>query len=253
MKACYRCGITEDKALLYEGISVVEIVHICRKCFCERKIPLIDTKDIDMAQVNRRESVRERLTNMAGLKDHPVPEKKKVVESEDLKKIVEENFKKDVPEEPMIYDQLRDHFHWVIMRKRRGMKLTQSEFAKKIFEPVVVVEHLERGILPKDYLALIRKVEGFFDIKLFKEGERRFVPSLLANESKISSGLKISDLKEGRFEPEFNSDDEVDIDELDLKELEKVVGKPLEKVEKRNSKKDKELSEEEIRKLIFRK
>jgi ribosome-binding protein aMBF1 (putative translation factor) len=241
MKECYVCKIPEEKASLYEGISSAGFCYICRKCYFKHKIPLVEKKEVDLGEINHRPTVRERLSSMAGLnkKDKNV-EKSGMIEQdkfpeEELRELVESNFKKKV-EETIDVSQVVDNFHWIIMRKRRSLRLTRAEFAEKIFEPLVVVEILESGKLPKDYFLLLRKIENFLGTTLLKSSER-FHPDLLANESKISSGLKIRDLK--NLKEDKRKDDLKDFDKIVQSHME---GKPVSKSQ---------MSEEEMEKIIF--
>ena len=144
------------------------------------------------------------------------------------------------------------------MRKRRLLKLSQEEFAKSIFEPVIVVEHLEKKILPKDYINLIKKVQNFLRINLIRgQDSFRLDPTYLAEESKLSSGITISDLK-GLHEQKVGSP-QINPEELDLEVVEDLVGKPVEEEgQKRNwlgmkkKIKSEDISQEEIQDILFR-
>ena len=191
MKECFKCGIGEDKVFLYKGISKEGIVYVCRKCLHGLDIPIMEKKNFPKDfDAGKRESVRTRLLRMAGLKDDKFDrerELRKLVEDKKdttLNDLVEKNFKKNLPKTKEKNEELIDNFHWVIMRKRRALKMTQSELAKAIFEPVVAIESAEKGILPKDHLALIKKFENFLEVSLFKAPKRYFGPSILAEESK---------------------------------------------------------------------
>ena len=266
MKRCYICDISEEKAFLYEGVAKEGFVNVCRSCYVKNEIPLIDTKKLEPG-FEKKMSVRERLMSMSGVR-RPEMEKTKPVEkvqdeADTLKKIVERNFKKNVSEEKREYEDLVESFHWIIMRARRMRKLTQEQFAKAIFEPVIVIEHLEKKVLPKDYVPLIKKVENFLQVRLFKDtNPLRFDPRTLASESKISSGLTISDLK-GLHEQQFGSL-EIDPEELDLKKVEEIMGRPVEDeiVEEAHKKKkswfsrkkkvkDEDISQEDIDDILF--
>lgn len=208
MKECYICGIGEDKSVLYDGISEEGVVSICRKCYLKNDIPLVEKKTSD-AGFERRTTVRERLSSMAGLDKRKInfPEKKDNPQDENLKKIIEKNFKENLPKEKISYEDLVDNFHWAIMMKRRSKKLSQEQFAQMIFEPVIVVEHLEKGKLPKDYYQLLRKVERILEIKLFKDQNDGFEPSRIVGETKMASGITISDLKKYQEQNSPNSEE----------------------------------------------
>ncbi len=241
MKECYVCGISEEKASLYDGISGEGFCSVCRKCYFKNKIPLVEKKNVDLDEINKRRTVRERLSTMAGLDKRKLNEEKSgMIEQdkfpeEELKKLVEANFKKKI-EETTDVSQVVENFHWIIMRKRRGLKLTRSEFAEKIFEPLVVVETLEAGRLPKDYILLMKKVENFLNVKLL-EDRQRFHPEMLSHESKISSGLKVRDLKGLKENRRKN----------DLEAFDRIVGEHL----KGKPVSQDEISEKEMDDILF--
>jgi len=170
MKTCRFCGISEDKSLLSEGISKEGVIYICRKCSFKLDLPLIERKDISQINLNDQGRVRDRLLAMSKIKKEEYnPESKhkarvQTFSDSELRKIVETNFQKNLPKEKMNYDNLIDNFHWTIMRTRRIKKITKEQFAEDIREPIIAIESLERGILPKDYSSLIRKVENYLNM-----------------------------------------------------------------------------------------
>lgn len=266
MRECFKCGVGEEKAFLYKGISKEGIVSICKKCFHKSEIPLFEKKelpkDFDPA---KRETVRERLVHMAGLKEDKFErdrEMRKLLEKKEdttLKDIVEENFKKNLPEKAEKNEELIDNFHWVLMRKRRSKKMTQSEVAKELFEPVAAIEAAERGILPRDYMGLVRKFERYYDVILLntKVGTN-FNPTKIAEESKVSSGVTIGDLKKLTPSDEDSIKDyeeEINADDLDMGKVEEVVGKPVDTLkgtsEKEEKFRSKGISQEEMDDILF--
>ena len=251
MDKCYLCGVESVHALLHEGIhKKFGIVHVCHKCYSKDKMPLIEKKEIDMNEINKRGSVRERLSRMANV-DMKKEEVKKIKPSQDdvnLKDLIEKNFKKEIEIGPQYFDNLVDNFNWVVMRKRRIMKLTRGELADAVMEQPLVIEALEGGNLPKDYSILIKKIENYLGIRLLKKnGEVK--PEEIMVESKIPSGILISDLKKkteekkswlfGRQKKEelYNEEEILEPEEV---EEEKIENKSLD-----------ELSDEEINDLIW--
>ncbi|MCA9487905.1 MAG: hypothetical protein KC516_03000 [Nanoarchaeota archaeon] len=265
MNECYVCGIGEDKSVLYEGVSKEGFVYVCRKCYVKNEIPLVEKKNVTPELENKR-SVRERLSSMAGLKkDYMKKEEKIKPEDDSLKKIVERNFKENLSKNK-IYDDLIENFHWLIMRKRRSMKLTQEQFANLLFEPVIVVEHAERGQLPKDYYGLMKKIEGVLKISLFKKMSGGFEPSRIIGETKVASGVMISDLKRYQEQNSLKSKDlseddrEIEVERLDLTKVEETFGTPIESPKKerrwslfgkKKKASEEDISQEDIDKIIF--
>ena len=229
MKRCHICGISEEQAFLYEGISKEGFIHVCRKCYVKDEIPLINTKNLEPG-FEKKMTVRERLMNLSGIRRSEIEKSKEVEEPKEeadtLKKIIEKNFKENVSEEKKEYDDLVDNFHWIIMRRRRMMKLTREQFAKAVFEPVIVIEHLEKKVLPKNYVALMKKIQSFLRINLFRDQiSFSLDPTALASESKVSSGITISDMQ-GLHEQKVGQVN-VDPEELNLEKVEELVGKPV--------------------------
>ena len=234
MNRCYLCGISDEKALLYEGISKTKgIVNVCRKCFFKDKMPLIVKKEIDFEKINSRETVKEKLSRIAHLSPTPAEH----VEDKNLKKLIEENFKRELASGQRFPDDLIENYHWVIMRKRRIKGITKEKLAERISEPLIAIESLERGILPKDYSQLIKKVENFFEIRLYKN--RSFDHNDIIAISKMNSRILMSELqKKNREEKEKY----IDVSNLSLDEANEVYS-TIEKLEKeRNEKKSDDVS-----------
>ncbi len=258
MAKCYLCGIESGEVLLYEGIhKKFGIVNICNKCYAKNIIPLIEKKEINMDEINKRVSVRERLSRMAhvDVKREEVKEIKISNDDVHLKDLVEKNFKKDIEIGPRHFNDLVDNFNWVVMRKRRNMKLTRSELADAVMEQPIVIESLEGGNLPKDYVLLIKKIENYLGIRLLKKsGEVK--PEEILVESRIPSGILIEDLKKKTEEKkrwlfgrqkkeELHNEEEVLEPEASIENNETPQEENLE-----NKSLD-ELSDEEINDLIW--
>ncbi|MBU2612175.1 MAG: hypothetical protein KKB62_00450 [Nanoarchaeota archaeon] len=244
MKECYLCGISEEKALLYEGIHKSHgIVSVCRKCYFKEKFPLVEKKNVDPEEVNSRGSVRERLMKMAHVNVDRAPGKKMVPNFENitLRDIVERNFKREVilPSKPP--EDLIENFHWVIMRKRRSMKLTKEQFAERIKEPVIAIESLEKGIVPREYKPLIRKVEGFLGIRILKNKEIDHHDIII--ESKIPTGVLIQDIQEKAKKEE---DSYIDLANLSLDKINEIYGVPQQEL-KEESERERESESEYFR------
>lgn len=256
MKECYSCGATEDKTLLYEGIhKKFGLVNVCRKCYFKNKIPLIDKKEINPEDINSRPSVKERLMNLSHVKKEVPAIKKIISKSQDmnLNSIIEKNFKKEVEESSPVPKEMVDNFHWIVMRKRRSLKLTKEQFAQAIKEPLIAVESIEKGRLPKDYKPLIKKVERFLGVKITKTNEGINYNDII-NESRVPTGILVSELKK-----EKRSDEYLDASDLSLDKINEVYGIPKENpqaqkpIQKKETKKDfdEDLSDEDISDLVW--
>jgi len=199
MKECYLCGVGENTTVLYEGISKEGIVNVCRKCYFKNKIPLVTKKEVSMEELPG-ESVRARLSRMAGVQDSGNGRSRVKTNMADvsLRDIIEKNFREKISGEKKAEDieGLVANFHWVVMRKRRQKKISQKELAETILEPVSAIEYLEKGILPKEYVKLIRKVERVLGVQLLIDSRKVFDPSSLAEEAKVGSDFTIGELKD---------------------------------------------------------
>jgi len=197
MTECYKCGISKEKATLYEGVSTSGIVNVCRKCYFKQKMPLLSHKQVDWSDVDRIRTVRERLSSMSGFRVRSeVKAYEPTQKDQELRKLVEKNFQENSFTNSDSYEDLIPNFNWVIMRKRRALKLSLKDFADKIYVPESIADSIERGVLPKDYKGLIRKVENSLDINLFTEKKFEIRPEDLATESKVPSGALISEVNE---------------------------------------------------------
>jgi len=251
MNECYLCGISDKETVLYEGIHRLKgVINVCRKCYFKDKIPLVEKKEINLKKINSKESVRERLLRIS----HANIEEKKTEKIDyhsgdiQLRDIVERNLKKDFLEGTKFPEDLIDNFNWVIMRKRRSLKITKNKMAEVIFEPVFLIENLEKGIVPKDYEQLIHKVEGYLGIKIFKNKKLNYQDIL--TESKVPSGILISDLQK---EHSKEKEEYLDASNLNLEKINDIYGVPNEKFSEKGSKKNKDenLDDEDISKLVW--
>jgi len=214
MNKCDFCGATEEQTFLYEGVSKSGLVHVCRKCSFKTDLPLIEKKDLSKIDFNTREKVKERLLKLSNIKkenynpENPLTPRARNLNVADanLRKIVEENFKKNLPAETKTYNDLVPNFHWLIMRVRRIKKIPKEQFSQDIHEPIVAIESLERGILPNDYGHLIRKVENYLGISLFKDKAVKFDASKLLLESKIARNISVSDFQKVAERQKFNEE-----------------------------------------------
>jgi len=102
----------------------------------------------------------------------------------------------------------------------------------KLAEPVSAIQSLERGVLPSDYLPLVKKIERLFGIYLMKEPQRHFVPAEIVHESKVPSGVTIGELrkmhsneisKKKKFEEVVPDEEYSEDDELTPEEMEKII------------------------------
>ncbi|MDA3837164.1 MAG: hypothetical protein PF542_06095 [Nanoarchaeota archaeon] len=196
MTSCFHCGNSEKSELL-ETIYKTGVVSVCKNCYPKFRLPIIEKKIVDWAEVERKGSVRERLTDMAhvNVNKKVSVEKKKNPEDMTLRDIVEQNFEKNKVVASEVPTDLVDNYNWVIMRKRRALQISSKELAEKLREPELIVSALEKGVLPRDYTTLVRKVEAVLSVRLFKEVKNSMSSNDIIAESKSPTGILVSEVR----------------------------------------------------------
>lgn len=187
METCFRCGVSSDKAILYDAISKDGIVKICGKCNIEENLPIIrksapNKNSNSNPEQEKRLTVRERLSYMAGFK--PQEEKTKGEEpgkkteeakkqDEELKKIIAKKYEEELKSgganikiDALGNEGMKRNFHWIIMRARRARHLTQREFAESIGEPEIAIKLAEQGMLPREHESLVKKIQNTLNIQI---------------------------------------------------------------------------------------
>ncbi len=268
---CSNCGISGDKARLFDVISKKGIIQICERCSFNENIPIIrKPTTFQLRESERRSTVYERLSRAAGVnkEEKNIYEKdKELIKKQEttLKEIVDKNYLERVKKEARPRPDLVDNFHWVIMRARRSKKLTQAQFAKEIYESEAAIKMAEQGVLPEDDNKFISKIESYLGIKLVKKTESSPQQTTYGNIEKETAkmirepteltfdpvsvkNLRISDIKEMRKKREveiFEPRESTQIEKEVLEDAEEI-GDAIEKTsDKRN------ISQEEIDDLIF--
>ena len=275
MAECFRCGISDEKELLFDAISNKGVIKICRKCNEEEEFPLIGKDYADKPE--RTRTVYERLSQMANLdaKEH----RNRIRENEELarrqkqdktlKDIVDERFNQRTALKSSSRKDLVDNFHWVLMRIRRAKKITQKQLAENIGEPELAIKLAEEGIIAENSDMLVKKLENYFKIKLFREN----FPSSLNPSAFAKEGIKELKIQEDPFKQkvkeEFEKEaifDENTTKTLTIADLQEIKKKKeseksgifsfLRKKKKtgegiENSDSNNELSEEEANEILF--
>ena len=169
---CFKCGISKDKAILFDVISPKGIVTICNACYKHENMPLVEKHDFSVRDANHFKTVRERLIAASGIENveqKTFEENKNILKKNmELKQVVDTNYMETLKEvEPR--EDLLKNFHWVVMRARRKKHLTQGQFAEALGEPEIAIKTFEQGVIGSEGDALIKKVEKFLDINLYSE------------------------------------------------------------------------------------
>ena len=216
MECCFKCGISEENALLFDAVGEEGVVNVCRKCSFDENLPIVKKRTKNYPLIKQRVEqkipfkrksggeVYKRLLKISGINsEEKIENKPKSPELEkqenDLKRIVEENFNKTAQENQDSKINLVDNFNWIIMRARRKRHMMRQQLAEKISEPELAIKSLENGIYPINK-RIIKKIEDYLGIKLLKVNDSNQTRD---NEKKISfdlttnnEDLKISDLQE---------------------------------------------------------
>lgn len=268
MAECYRCGISDEKERLYDAISNKGVVKVCRNCSDEGDLPLV--QPVDLNRPERIKSVYERLSIMAKL--DPEKHRKMILEKErqeslrkrkydtTLKDVIDSNLekKRSQPRTDLI-----ENFHWILMRTRRSQKLTQKQLAENIGEPESIIKSAEEGVILNNADTLVRKLEGYFGIKIrkvespYSSEQPKYVKAGIA-EDPVAKEARERFEKEGKFDK--NTSEALTIADLQeikkKKESENSGGffsflKKNRKQEETDSKEEKELSDEETDEILF--
>jgi len=239
MNNCFKCGLGEDKVVLYEAVSRYGIIKICRKCSFKENYPLIrkiESQIVSEPKVEQKKEilskkgeVYQRLSRIAGYSQKSASQKsKELIDSEkQLKEIsgnvMASNVLKEKPKEVV------DNFHWIVMRGRRAKKLTQEQLAQKLEISETAISLVEKGLLTKDYMVLLKKLENYLGQKLIKEdfrGEYDFNKGIVPGNPDVDN-LTIGELKEfsstkNNLKEEVKKGEE-DTEELSDPDLDKII------------------------------
>jgi len=265
MDECFICGASESDVPLFEVITKEGIKKICKECLKEEDFPVI--KKPSEQQIEKSKEIQNQTLYQRQFKTNSYQDYKNGTSNLNFPLNASGNeFKKEplqltIQLEPNLavqdkraYDDVVEHFHWIIMRKRRMKKLTKEQFAEKIKEPLQIIEIIEKGLLPSDYLRIFEKIEKFLEIGLLKENARKKLqekPRYLDFEKRNFNNLTIADLKKMREEQKSmsQSDDEKKYSDFTEREDEKINKKNKENFnEEENSE---TLSDKEINDILF--
>ncbi|HKL24345.1 MAG TPA: hypothetical protein VJ912_03345 [Candidatus Nanoarchaeia archaeon] len=213
MEECFRCGITEEETRLFDAISDEGIVKACKNCIDREDLPTVKKPSLNqLKESEERVSIRDRLSMMAGVEKKRdsrgnVSYEKRSNEKEkyqynlndiidrnlEKKKISKKSLEKLPPEKELV-----DNFHWKIMRHRRLKKISQEQLGKDIGESGTAIKMVESGELPEDFERLIKKLESYFGIWLFKNPSKRKEKdkAVISFDPYSSRETKIGDLKQ---------------------------------------------------------
>lgn len=220
---CEKCGVSEDKASLFDVVFEDKLVHMCKLCAEFEDLPVIRKVSGYDGGVpeERHQSVYERMTKISGVKrdinNAPKINPRDSIIKKDmtLRDVVERGMKNKVETQPVVMRRpdLIGNYHWIVMRARRSRKMSHVQLADEIGESPDVLMRIERGIIPEKDLVL-RKLEKALKVRLFvaspedKEeyfssvvGENELIEKKFSDKSinldpELSSALSVGDMKE---------------------------------------------------------
>ncbi|MEK6829997.1 MAG: hypothetical protein AABY15_07815 [Nanoarchaeota archaeon] len=235
---CFKCGVSDKKVQLFDAITKEGLLKICEKCSAFSDFPILRRPTaFQLKEIERKPTTYERLLRMAGLKN---PNERRIEKSEplvrqetNLRAIVDKNYAEKARAEAKPRPDLVDNFHWVLMRARRSKHITQKQLAEAIGEAEAAIKMAEEGVLPENNY-LLNKIQSYLKINLLKDTvklpeSKPIYQDSISFDRKNSDWLTISDLKKMREETSSRFS------------------------QSREEKEKKDLSEEEIRKMIFKK
>lgn len=168
MEECFKCGISEERSKLHDAISGEGIVKICERCTLDGDVPFFRRKETSLASADRTAPVGGLIKEREKAFERIRSKKSPAIRSSDfsLRDLVEQNYRKNVDEERKSWPGMIRNFNWILLRARRNKGFGQKHLAEAIGEPEIAIRMAERGILPKEYVPFIRKVEKILEIEL---------------------------------------------------------------------------------------
>lgn len=246
MNECFKCGISGEKARLFDVISKEGIVKICNNCFFEEDLPLIKRPtSSEIKDVEKQQGYTQKIKALG--KTPVIQNDLNKQENVSLREIVDRNLKINFKEDVKPRPDLIENFHWVIMRERRAKHISREQFARDIGESETLIKMIEQGVLPENDNLIINKIEGYLSINLRKpEFVEQTKKRELGFDSVSVGNLTISDLQEMKNKKE---------DEMFLNPVEVWDGdiepESNEKIEEPEREEEKELSDEDMNDIIF--
>ena len=110
-----------------------------------------------------------------------------------------------MPEPKQTNPEIVDNYYWEINMARRRQKMTINQLSVQISVPVEILESIEKGQIPSDYLNIFSKLEQYFRINLLKKHEQKISFNYNPNEEQriledVKNKLSNSDIKNKEFD-----------------------------------------------------
>ena len=249
---CAICKRTSDEVRLFTGIFEAEMVNVCEDCAEKDNIPIIrkpSSSQLDRA--DRRYSVRERMEIMSGVRDKTEISEEQMMTQGNLARL-------KTPPKKQTHEEVVDNYYWNLNMARRRLKMTTGTLAQQTGVPSDIIRAIERGIIPKDFETIFRKLESYLGIKMLKNQPDKinFVRNNREVEREILENVRGKiDKKDKDNLPEKiinEDDDDEELDVNDKKKLEKITISDLLGIKKRREarklrkQKEEEMIDEEL-------
>lgn len=232
MKSCEICFVTGDRIRVFEGIYEGKLINICERCSIIENVPIVKKPEVSQLKESETLRIQDRMKRMTGISEQKSRKQDTFFVEDKLKKL-EANPRLESPEENL---NLMDHFHWEIMKQRRRKGLSQEKLAKILGESEIAIQMLEKGRLPGNSEALIRKLEQFFQVSLRKVSERdrilkqlaknvRSEPVLLDDKGQVLTVIPeeemvfIENTEDGKKDNLINEDEDLDLKKIDIRKV----------------------------------
>ncbi|MFA5485149.1 MAG: helix-turn-helix transcriptional regulator [Candidatus Pacearchaeota archaeon] len=251
-KKCALCGITEEDTTLYEGIYDREMIFVCQNCAREERIPIIRKPSIEqLKDINKFDSVRERMERMSGMK------RIRTNIGEDQQIVLRNLTKLRIPEPKQKHEDVEDNYYWELNMARRRKKITTNQLAKETGISLEIIENLEKGKLPIDFKEILSRLEEYFNLKLLRHHDPKINFIVKENENKILEDVK-QKIKEDREEvfkrrrkKILKKIENSEIDFSKQEDLKNITLNDLIKIKKRKEKEEQRKKYESQRKDLF--
>lgn len=217
MVRCSLCNNEEKE--LYRAVFQREVVNVCENCAKMEGIPIM--RKPTQEQLNRadkRYTVRERMLHISGLESLHALSKDHEVAQRHLAKI-------KIPEKKQESSDLVNNYYWEIKVARRRRKLTLSQLAQLTGIQADVIEKIERGILPKEYIREMIALEKVLGILILRDHERR-IKFLYPEKQKTENDIvnEVKDRMSGKivnvdFKQVKDEKQEDSLEQEDIKEM----------------------------------
>lgn len=157
---CAVCSKPEEETELFEGISIGEMIMVCKSCAKEGAVPIIKKPSIhQLEKADERHSVRERMERLSGVRE-TTPLSSEGSSSQSLRSRLREPPKKEHNE------KVSKNYYWDLTIARRRRKMTLNQVSKATGINQELIASVERGRIPDNFEEVFPILEDYFQISL---------------------------------------------------------------------------------------